>query len=368
MSTVHKGVSGDGLSENSTNPVNDPTLLKIPDDIGYQTGQEKEGLEANSNSNSDKVSNHIAEADMAIGMGSAGKGKGRVAGNEKEEGSEEEGSVGSGDEEDEDLDLQLWPRQVHTETKLFLQQLPERKREGKISWLKSCSAYEFERENNILRNKVLLQQLFEGKSVAELLFTTPSTSSEHSAGVATFTTPPEPAYTSPTSQAQSESGLLLPTTSEHFPTSPTPQTSSEPNPAVPTQLEHSPTASRTPETPSEAFPSEVTPVAESPVNPAPDRENALRSLDLAPMALVSLTPDLSMSAKDDVGMENEEDLVVDMAGWPRWLSEAYSSLVGVGKPLPKLWKSTVNDWVLVERYYGFLNPSGQVRSSNLCCY
>lgn len=134
-------------------------------------------------------------------------------------------------------------RQLHQETELFLQELPDKERRAKISWLNGRGAYEFERENNIIRNKYLMDRLFEGKTVTELLFdptpvaplSAPPTLTEHSP------TPPAPSQDVPILNNTSKLSSALPTYSDG-PTSDTSYTA-PPLPSVVSQsAQHSTSA------------------------------------------------------------------------------------------------------------------------------
>ncbi|KAE9390047.1 hypothetical protein BT96DRAFT_750842, partial [Gymnopus androsaceus JB14] len=45
---------------------------------------------------------------------------------------------------------------------------------------------------------------------------------------------------------------------------------------------------------------------------------------------------------------------------PAWLRDSYESRLGEGRPEETLWMDAVNDWMMLEAYYGFKNPSGMV--------
>lgn len=352
--SVDVSVSKDLPGESSTlnNPVNDPTLLKLPEDKGDSAGTQG----SNSKSNL-VVGTNEGTPDVETAVSSR-KGKGRAAAGEKDDipdehsgsDSEEEAWGGECDENEEEVEphtLELHAdRQLHNETKLFLQDLPDNQRRAKISWLDGMGAYEFERENNIMRNKYLMARLFEGKTVTELLFaSTPVATPAPSSAALKITendptpldyaaTPTNPTTLTPSTLSNYAASPPTPSTpSAHAGTSTTPhaspQTTSELTPPLPTSF--APIISEVPS-----------------LNSPPER--------LSPVPDPSLTANMGY-----VETEVEQCMSVDLAGCPRWLSEAYTSLDG---PMPTLWKSIMNDWALLERYYGFSNPSGQVCALN----
>lgn len=220
-------------------------------------------------------------------------------------------------------------RILHPATILYLNGLPDDERRDEMQRLRGTrTAYEFERENNMIRNKYFMDQIFEGRTADDLIF-------GHSTAPKAPSVPPSPSFDPLTSPARNRT----PTPAPAPPSLPLASHPPSPSFTVP--------ASPGPHTFPDPRPSAA------PIDPAADKE------------LMLVQPTEFGGEKDNMEMEGTS---VDKTGWPGWLRDSYDSLLGEGRPGGTLWSGTLNDWTELEGYYGFKNPIGSVGCNFIECY
>lgn len=188
----------------ATNPADNPSMLTMrdmeePTELKSSKSKSKDGDKGKANpkrKGKRRAAEEVEEEEVEVeGVGEEGV---------EEEAEGEAGSAvptnhSNNDDDDEtDEEVPLTPvlqssRILHPETELSLRELPDLARRNKISWLRSQSTlYEFERQNNIIRNEYLFKQVFEGKRPSDVLFGHPSSPLAPSSTTPTCTaTPPD---------------------------------------------------------------------------------------------------------------------------------------------------------------------------------
>lgn len=175
----------------------------------------------------------------------------------------------------------------------------------------------------MIRNKYIMNQLFEGKTPGDIIFGIPIAPEA----------PPESPSPSPPQPASS-----------------TPSNAHVPAPSSPVHP-----IARVSASPSSG--SQLT------LHPAVDQESGA-SPTRSPTPVVESSSSLAQLLGG--GEDMEDTLSVDKMHWPAWLRESYELLFGEGSLQGTLWIMTVNNWTRLEGYYGFENPIGSVGSNLIC--